>query len=99
SLFRPRAMLQMLEDEEVEYVVIGGIAAGLGGASHVTFDLDITPLRERSNLDRLARALVRLNARLREVPDQVADAFQLDGAALDSESTRTSSARSGPRWG
>ena len=79
-------MLQMLEDEDVEYVVIGGIAAGLGGASHVTFDLDITPLRDRSNLDRLARALVRLNARLREVPDQVADAFQLDGATLDNGS-------------
>ncbi|HEX6699653.1 MAG TPA: hypothetical protein VF101_02890 [Gaiellaceae bacterium] len=48
----------------------------------MTFDLDITPTRSRDNLDRLADALRALNARLVDVPDEVAAAFQLDGLAL-----------------
>jgi hypothetical protein len=80
--FRPRAMLAALQDARVEYIVIGGLAAALAGATHVTFDLDITPDRRRDNLDRLAEALRALNAMLVDVPEEVASAFQLDGAAL-----------------
>jgi len=75
-------MLAALEKAGVDYIVIGGLAAGLRGATHVTLDLDITPARSRDNLDRLAGALRALNARLVEVPDEVAAAFQLDGPAL-----------------
>lgn len=75
-------MLAALAAEEVEYVLIGGTAAILGGATHLTFDLDITPAREHANLDRLASALRRLNARLVAVPEHVAAHFQLDGRAL-----------------
>jgi hypothetical protein len=82
-------MLEALHAERVQYVVIGGTAAALGGASHVTFDLDITPDRARPNLDRLAAALRRLNARLVGVADEVAAAFQLDGATLGNGSIRT----------
>jgi len=75
-------MFEALDAEGVRYVVIGGTAAAIEGATHVTFDLDITPDRARDNLDRLAAALKRLNARLAEVPDEVAVSFQLDGATL-----------------
>jgi hypothetical protein len=75
-------MLAALEKAGAKYVVIGGTAAALEGANHVTFDLDITPERSRENLDRVATALRHLNARLVEVPDDVATSFQLDGASL-----------------
>jgi hypothetical protein len=75
-------MLEALSAESVEYVLIGGTAATLGGATHLTFDLDITPACDRTNLDRLAAALRRLDARLVNVPDHVAAHFQFDGATL-----------------
>ena len=80
--FEPQAMLEALAAEDVDYILIGGTAAILAGATHVTFDLDVTPERSRVNLDRLAAALRRLNARLVNVPTHVAAHFQLDGAAL-----------------
>lgn len=82
-------MLEALEAEGVRYVVIGGTAAAIEGATHVTFDLDITPDRERDNLDRLAAALRRLNAQLAEVPDEVAASFQLEGSTLGTGSLWT----------
>jgi hypothetical protein len=75
-------MLAALEDARVDYVVIGGLAAALQGATHVTFDLDVTPDRRRDNVDRLAGALRRLRARLVDAPQEVAAAFQLDGPTL-----------------
>jgi hypothetical protein len=72
-------MLEALEGEGVHYIVIGGTAAAIGGATHVTFDLDITPDRPRANLDRLAAALRRINAHPTVMADDVAAAFQLDG--------------------
>jgi hypothetical protein len=80
--FRPRPMLQALEQEGVTYVVIGGTAAVIGGATHVTFDLDITPARDEANLDRLAAALRRLNAQVYGISPDAAASFQLDGRTL-----------------
>jgi hypothetical protein len=81
-------MLQALEDERVEYVVIGGTAAVIGGATHVTFDLDITPARGEENLDRLIAALKLLNARVYGMPPEAAESFQLDGRTLAAGSAR-----------
>ena len=55
-------MLAALEAEGAVYVVIGGTAAAIHGARHVTFDLDITRDREIANLARVAAALRRMNA-------------------------------------
>jgi hypothetical protein len=49
----------------------------------------VAPERSRENLDRLAAALRSLNARLAEVPDEIAAAFQLDGATLATTSIWT----------
>jgi hypothetical protein len=95
SVFRPPAILEALEAEDVRYVVIGGTGAAIGGASHVTFDLDITPERSRDNLDRLAAALRRLDARLAEVPAEVAAAFEPDVVTLDNRSLWTFSTKHG----
>jgi hypothetical protein len=81
-LFRPGPLLQALEAEGVRYVVIGGTAAVIQGATHVTFDLDICPDRGRANLDRLAAALRALEARVYEMPSETERHFVLDGATL-----------------
>jgi hypothetical protein len=50
----------------VRYVVIGMLAATIHGAPLFTVDADICPAADAENLDRLARALTELQARLRE---------------------------------
>lgn len=65
--FDYEAMLEVLAEEGVEYLIIGGIAAGLYGGSRNTQDLDILPAPGRENAERLARALARLRARLKGV--------------------------------
>jgi hypothetical protein len=63
--FDPEAMLRVLQKHRVDYVLIGGLAASLHGSPHVTTDVDITPSRDAANLERLAAALVELDARIR----------------------------------
>jgi hypothetical protein len=64
----PEALFACLADHEVEYVLIGGLAAVLHGSPVPTVDADICPSRHRENLARLAAALDDLDARLR-TPD------------------------------
>ena len=49
----------------VEYLLVGGIAARAYGARRPTFDVDCVPEPSRQNFDRLAAALRDLHARLR----------------------------------
>jgi hypothetical protein len=65
--FDPEEILRVLERYEVDYVLIGGLAATLYGSPHVTTDVDITPDVDRANLGKLAAALVDLDARIRTV--------------------------------
>jgi hypothetical protein len=78
--FDPFAMCAILNEEGVEYVVLGGFAAILRGSPVTTHDLDVIPARERPNLDRLGRALTRMNAKIRVSGDPVAT--KIDGAFL-----------------
>lgn len=88
-------MLRRLERHEVEYVVIGGVAARLYGSPRLTEDLDVTPATTTENLHRLAAALRDLDAKLRVVGhDPVA--FELDERAFGSFTTMTLSTRLGP---
>jgi len=61
-----RALLTALARADVEFVVVGGVAAFLDGAPVMTFDLDIVHSREESNLERLHMALIGLEACYRE---------------------------------
>lgn len=56
-------LLRALTDAEVEFIVIGGVAAILEGAPISTLDLDVLYSREPANLERLLRALEHLEAR------------------------------------
>ena len=56
-------ILRTLCRHEVEFVVVGGVAAILEGAPVSTFDLDIMHRRSEENHRRLLAALEELNAR------------------------------------
>lgn len=63
--FDPVPLLAVLEWHRVEYVVVGGYAAVIYGATRPTEDIDITPATTEENLARLAAALEELGARIR----------------------------------
>jgi hypothetical protein len=64
-VLRPKAILRVLEEHDVKYLVIGGIAARIWGSPRNTDDLDICAAQTRANKKRLAAALTDLNARFR----------------------------------
>lgn len=61
----PQCLFSTLAEHEVDYVLIGGLAAVLHGSTAMTNDADILPDSDMKNLERLGRALTALNARLR----------------------------------
>jgi hypothetical protein len=63
--FKPREIFRVLDRNDVRYVLVGGLAAVLHGASHVTTDVDVVPQEARANLERLSAALKELHARIR----------------------------------
>jgi hypothetical protein len=78
--FDPVRILHTLHAFGVAYIVIGGIAGVAHGSSLATFDLDVCYDRTRANADALASALKSLNARLRDLPEDIP--FQLDTRTL-----------------
>jgi hypothetical protein len=62
---RTRPLLETLVRHDVEFVVIGAIAAIAQGYPLTTQDLDVTPARTPENLSRLEPALTELGAKLR----------------------------------
>jgi predicted nucleotidyltransferase len=63
--FSPQEIFATLDRHGVRYVLIGGVAAIMHGAPHVTTDVDVVPEEGRDNLERLSAALKELNARIR----------------------------------
>ncbi len=61
-----REILELLNNHEVEYIVVGGVAAVIQGAPVTTFDLDALVRLSDDNAERLSRALEDLDARYRE---------------------------------
>lgn len=63
--FEPERLLRTLDDHEVDYILIGGLASTLHGSPLGTIDADITPARSPENLQALSGALEALGAQLR----------------------------------
>ena len=63
--FDPDRILAALEAHQVDYLLVGGLAARAHGAQRRTADVDCVPNATEENLERLAAALCSLNARLR----------------------------------
>jgi len=61
----PQCLFTTLAEHDVDYVLIGGLAAVLHGSTAMTNDADILPDPAVDNLERLGLALRSLNARLR----------------------------------
>jgi transcriptional regulator with XRE-family HTH domain len=61
--FDPAGLLEVLVRHDVRFVLIGGLAAVLHGSPYLTEDVDISPAPEPGNAQRLATALVELEAR------------------------------------
>ena len=72
--------LKLFSDFKVDCVVVGGVAAGARGSSHVTYDLDVCYSRNPANFARLAQALRSVNATLRGAPGDLP--FRLDAETL-----------------
>ena len=79
---RPAQLFATLAKHHVRYVVIGGLAAVLHGSPTVTADADICADRSPDNLNRLARALRALHARVRTTSEPDGVAFAPDGPLL-----------------
>jgi len=60
----PELLFTTLARHQVEFVLIGALAARMQGFPRFTRDADITPARETANLVRLAAALRELDARI-----------------------------------
>ena len=75
-------LLQLLDRHAVRYVVVGGLAATVHGATRVTFDIDLVPEWTDDNLDRLASALRDAEAELQAPGSQTPVAFPIDARSL-----------------
>jgi hypothetical protein len=88
----PERLLRALVDHEVEFCVIGAVAAWLQGNPSVTLDLDVMPRRELDNAERLAAALNALAAR----PRGGERAVELEGADFLGWKARSFDTEAGP---
>jgi hypothetical protein len=79
-MFDPVRICTILHEEEVEFIVLDGFAAVIRGSSLPTRDINVIPSRDRTNLDRLGRALTRMNAKIRISGDPVPT--KIDGGFL-----------------
>ena len=66
--FDPELLFKTLARHQVEFVLIGALAAKLQGFPRFTRDADITPARDATNLLHLAAALRELDARIYTEP-------------------------------
>ncbi|HEY7706068.1 MAG TPA: hypothetical protein VH968_02725 [Gaiellaceae bacterium] len=78
----PDELIAELVGQDVEFVVIGAVAAIAQGYPLNTQDLDITPSRDPRNIERLATALKRLEARLRVSGEPDGVAFPIEAEFL-----------------
>lgn len=89
-----RAPLVDLDRHGVHYVVIGAVAAIAQGYPLTTNDLDVTPARDRENIERLLSALRDLDARLRTPTEPVA--FPIDAKMIEGAESWTLQTKAGP---
>ena len=84
EVFDPEAILRVLAEHGVEFVVVGGVAVQTHGYMRPTRDLDIIPRPDLVNLSRLGVALAELGSRLHrtERPVDITDPQILRRAAL-----------------
>jgi hypothetical protein len=68
--------VRVLSGGGVDYIIVGGVAAGIHGALRTTIDLDVVYARNPTNVDRLVAALEPYHPYLRGAPSGLP--FRLD---------------------
>ena len=63
--------IQALMENEVEFVVVGGVAITAYGSGYITQDLDFCYSRSLSNIKKIVNALAPFNPRLRGFPEEL----------------------------
>jgi hypothetical protein len=61
-------LIRTLADGEIEFILVGGVAATVHGSTRLTRDIDIVYARTEENIGRLVRALAPLRPYLRGAP-------------------------------
>jgi predicted nucleotidyltransferase len=77
---RFKSLLEVLAQADVQFILIGGVAANLHGSARATFDIDIVYARSRENFAAIALALAPLAPYLRGAPPGLP--FRLDEKTL-----------------
>lgn len=62
------ALLRILTENEVEFIIVGGAAATAHGSARLTVDLDIVYSRSSENIERIVNALQPITPYLRGAP-------------------------------
>jgi hypothetical protein len=73
-----RTLLTALAANNVEFVIIGGLAATLHGSARVTYDLDIVYNRTPENLSKIVAALSPYQPYLRGAPEGLPFRFDVE---------------------
>ena len=77
---RFKSLLEILAQADVQFILIGGVAANLHGSARATFDIDIVYARSRKNFAAITSALSPLSPYLRGAPPGLP--FRLDEKTL-----------------
>lgn len=64
------ATLRALRENQVEFILVGGLAAVLNGAPIQTYDVDLVYSREPANIERLLAVLALMDAIFRIQPER-----------------------------
>ena len=62
------ALIRLLTDNDVEFIIVGGAAATAHGSARLTFDLDVVYNRSNENIARIVKALQPIQPYLRGAP-------------------------------
>lgn len=76
-----------MASNEVDFVVIGGVALSIHSTAYITFDIDFAYSRSKANLERIAKALGPFSPRLRGFPKELP--FIWDASTLSNGSVFT----------
>jgi predicted nucleotidyltransferase len=76
-----KSLLRVLAERGVEFILVGGVAATVHGATRLTLDVDVVYRRSRQNIDRLVLALTPSRPYLRGAPPGLP--FRWDTATVE----------------
>jgi predicted nucleotidyltransferase len=74
-------IIKLLANNDIKFILVGGVAANVHGSDRGTTDVDIVYARDSENLKRISEALSLYNPYLRDAPPDLP--FELDETTLE----------------